>query len=199
MEAQSFRDAGGMLTGTDHQYDDSQDSWRKLMSSVIPHLFRVAKPEAHAYIFCDIDRFHELREMMRKAGWYVFRTPLVNYKPHSGRIPLPEHGPRRQYELILYAIKGKKKVTGIYSDVIPSKLEENLGHGANKPIELYVDLLKRSVMPGDSVLDCFAGTGTIFPAAHQLRVKAVGIEQSAEYYGICLTRLNKLDEQPAML
>ncbi len=199
MDAQNFGDGAGTMGNAEHHYDDSQDSWITMMAQLCPLLYRVSKPQAHAYIFCDFDRFHHLKQEMQKAGWYVFRTPLVNYKPRSGRIPLPEHGPKRQYELILYAIKGRKPVTAIYSDVISTVLEENLTHGAQKPVELYVDLLRRSVKPGDSVLDAFAGTGTIFPAAHQLKCRATGLEQSLEYYGIAIKRLNSVDAEPALI
>jgi DNA modification methylase len=199
MGAQAFGDGAGLLSNAEHHYDDSKSSWTILMESFAPALYRVCKPQAHAYVFCDIDNYHELKLLMEKAGWYVFRTPLINYKPRSGRIPLPEHGPKRQWEMCLYAIKGRKPVTGVYSDVISTVLEENLTHGAQKPVELYVDLLKRSVRPGDVVLDAFAGTGTIFPAAHQLKCKAVGLEKSAEYYGISVQRLNALDEAPELL
>lgn len=199
MGADSFGDGAGKLVNSEHGYPDSYGSWVELISVLCPQLWRVAKPQSHAYIFCDIDNFHELKAKMGLAGWYCFRTPLTVYKLASGRVPLPEQGPRRQSEWILYAIKGWRPVTAIYSDVIPCKLEENLGHGANKPIELYIDLLRRSIRPGDTVLDCFAGTGTIFPAAHALKVKAIGVEMSAEYYGIAVRRLNALDEEPAML
>lgn len=199
IHANNFGDGGGKLTGTTHEYDDSPTAWNRLMDSVVPELFRVSKPEAHCYLFCDFDMFHILRHKMLKAGWDVFRTPLIVYKLGSGRVPRPEHGPRRQWEMILYALKGDKNVNGIFSDVIPCKLEENIGHGANKPIELYVNLLRRSVRPGDSVLDAFAGTGTIFPAAHECKVYATGIEVNSEYYGICVKRLNALDDEPAMI
>lgn len=199
MNAQAFGDGGGKMTNSEHHYDDTPESWFVLMSRFCPEAYRVAKPQAHAYIFCDFDKFHELKGIMQTAGWYVFRTPLVVHKLGSGRVPLPEHGPRRQYELCLYAIKGDRPVTGIYSDVISCKLEENLTHGANKPVELYVDLLKRSTRPGDTVLDAFAGSGTIFPAAHQCKLYATGLELNAEYYGISVKRLNALDEEPSML
>lgn len=199
MNAQAFGNGAGLLTNSEHAYDDSPEAWRELLTAFCPEAFRVAKPQAHAYIFCDFDKFHELKSIMQEAGWYVFRTPLIVYKLGSGRVPLPEHGPRRQYEIILYAIKGNRPVNGIYSDVIPCKLEENLTHGANKPIELYVDLLKRSTRPGDTVLDAFAGSGTIFPAAHQCKLYATGLELNAEYYGISVKRLNALDAEPAML
>lgn len=199
INANNFGNAAGKLSGTTHEYDDSPQAWNRLMDVVIPELFRVSKPEAHCYLFCDLDMFHILRHKMLLSGWDVFRTPLIVYKLGSGRVPRPEHGPRRQWEMILYAIKGDKTVTGIFSDVIPCKLEENIGHGANKPVELYIDLLRRSVRPGDQILDVFAGTGTIFPAAHECKVYATGVEINPEYYGICVQRLNALDDEPAMI
>lgn len=199
IRADSFGDGAGRLGNAVHGYNDSPQAWGRLMDEFCPLSFKVAKPEAHAYVFCDFDMFHILRHKMLAAGWDVFRTPLVVYKLGSGRVPRPEHGPRRQYEICLYALKGSRNVTGIFSDVIPCKLEENIGHGANKPVELFVDLLRRSIRPGDTVLDAFAGTGTIFPAAHQCKVYATGIELNPEYYGIAVQRLNKLDEEPELL
>lgn len=154
--------------------------------------FQIAKPQAHAYVFCDIDRFHRLKDLMEAAGWYVFRTPLIDYKLGSGRVPLPDRGPRRCWEMILYAIKGNKPVTHIYPDVIECRADENMTHGAQKPVALYQNLLMRSVRPGDKVLDTFSGSGTIFDACHAMQCEATGIEQEAEYYAMGLKRLNAL-------
>lgn len=192
MGADSFGDGDGHLRDQGHNYDDSPEAWEKLMVDWAPLSYAACKEQAHAYVFCDPDKFHRLRDLMRLAGWYVFRTPFVNYKVNSGRVPLPDLGPRRQYEICLYAIKGKKHTTGLYSDVIESASDEQMDFGAQKPVELYVDLLKRTCIAGDSVLDCFAGTGPILPAAHALKVKAVAIEQKAPQYGKCLQRLEQL-------
>lgn len=197
MDAQDFGDGAGRLDGIEHHYDDSYASWKKLISDWAALSFVVTKPQAHAYVFCDIDRFHELKLYMQEAGWYVFRTPLINHKINSGRVPLPDQGPRRQYELILYAIKGKKPVTHIYPDVISTSSDENMSHGAQKPVALYQNLLQRSVRAGDKVLDPFAGSGTIFPAAHTYKCQAFGLEQNPEYFAMCVKRLEgvKLSEQ----
>ena len=195
MGADSFGDGGGKMTGIEHHYKDDYESWKSLMNDWCPLAYRVAKREAHAYVFCDIDNFHELKQMMQQSGWWVTRTPFVCTKPNSGRVPHPEHGPRRQWELILYAIKGHKKVTSIYPDVITTYADANLSHGAQKPIALYQDLLKRSARPGDKVLDPFAGSGTIFPSAHSMKVQATGIEMNPAYYGICLKRMESLSTE----
>ena len=202
MGADEFGDGGGKLAGTDHQYDDSTDSWVKLMAG--GHVeggsglgwcelaYLVAKPEAHAYVFCDFDNFHGLKFLMTRAGWDVFRTPLIAYKQNSGRVPRPEHGPRRQYELVLYAIKGGKKVNHIYPDVIPCTGDDNMGHGAQKPVALFQNLLQRSALPGDWVLDSFAGSGPLLEAAANCQCYSVLIEAVPAYYGMILKRAERL-------
>lgn len=203
MGAHEFGDGAGKVANSEHHYDDSYESFKALMEGPKGWCnlsYQVCKPQAHAYVFCDIDRFHELKSWMQSAGWYVFRTPLINHKMNSGRVPLPDRGPRRQYEIILYAIKGDKPVTHIYPDVIATSADENLTHGAQKPVALYQNLLQRSVKPGDRVADFFAGSGTIFEAAHGMKCYAVGTEQSAEYYGMSLARIKRLKalEEPAL-
>ena len=189
MGADNFGDAGGKLTGIEHRYDDSPEHFTKLMTAWSKLSYNVVKAQAHAYVFCDIDKFHELKALMQAAGWYVFRTPLINHKMNSGRVPLPDQGPRRQYEIILYAIKGKKQTTHIYPDVISTSADENFSHGAQKPVALYQNLLQRSVRPGDRVLDTFAGSGTIFEAANGFKCAATGTELNPEYFGMCLARI----------
>jgi ParB/RepB/Spo0J family partition protein len=192
MGAQDFGDAGGKLLTIEHHYDDSLEAWADLMAPWAIAAYALAKPQAHAYVFCDFDNFHKLKLFMEQAGWYVFRTPMLAYKLNSGRVPLPQHGPRRQYECILFANKGQKPVNFIGSDVIPCKGDDNLGHGAQKPVELYVELLRRSVRPGNAVLDTFAGTGTIFAAAKEVSCRAVGIEKDPGSFGIAAKRLEDL-------
>ena len=200
MGAHEFGDGAGRLANSEHHYDDSYESWKSLMDVWVPLTFAVTKPQAHAYVFCDIDRFHELKARMQAVGWDVFRTPLINRKLGSGRVPRPEHGPRRQYEIILYALKGGKHVTQIYPDVIESNSDENMTHGAQKPVAVYQNLLQRSVRPGDKVADWFGGSGTLIPAAHSMQCEAVVTEMNPEYYGMCLKRIKALKqlEEPAL-
>lgn len=192
MGADSFGDAGGRLSGQTHSYRDDAATWKDLIGTLGAHWYRVAKDQAHLYVCCDIDGFHYARDWLERVGWWVHRTPLVNYKLDGSRVPWPQHGPQRKWELVLYAVKGKKPVTRIYSDVIETKGDENLGHGAQKPVALYVNLLKRSVSPGDSVLDCFGGTGTILPACHELKCRATYVEMDSVAYGIAVRRLEEL-------
>ena len=193
MGADTFGDAGGKLASIEHRYADEAGLAMQLMREVAPLLYQRGRAQSHLYVWCDIDRFSDLKSIFADAGYWVHRTPLVNIKREGGRVPWPEHGPRRCYEIVLYGVKGKRPVTAIYRDVFESTLERDTdGHGAAKPVEAYVDLLKRSCRPGDTVLDCFAGTGTILAAAEQLKLRATAVEKDPTYYGQCLRRLETL-------
>ena len=197
MGADAFGDSGGKAQGA-HSYSDTPEVYSRILTVAFAQLYRIAKPQAHLYWFCDIDTFTHTREMFSEGGWWVHRTPLIWHKPSAPRVPWPEHGPQRKYELILYAVKGKKPVNYIAPDVLTYNTDDNLGHQAQKPVALFLDLLKRSVRPGDTILDPFMGTGTIFPAAHELKCRATGIEIDPASYGIALGRLEQLKSEPEL-
>jgi site-specific DNA-methyltransferase (adenine-specific) len=194
MEAQDFGDSGGTGGAVGgHFYDDTHDNWIRLMSGLAAAIDRLAKPQAHLYLFCDIDRFAALRDFIGASGvWKCFRTPLIWFNPGGSRAPWPQNGPQRKSQYILYAVRGSKPVISMLGDVLTHGSDSNLGHHAQKPVSLYNDLLRRSVRPGDSVLDPFCGTGTIFPAAHALKCKATAIEMDDMALGIAAARLKEL-------
>lgn len=194
MGADNFGDSGGRAEGA-HGYSDSSENYRKVMDVFTTHSFRVARPSSHIYIFCDFENALDLRLELTEAGWNMFRTPLIWYKKNGSRAPWPDAGPQRKYELILFGVKGKRPVNHMKGDVLEYAADENLGHAAQKPVALFEDLLRRSVRPGDSVLDPFAGSGTIFPAANSLKCRATGIEVDGSFYGVAVKRIEQLKKE----
>lgn len=188
IDAQDF----GTQSQEVHKYVDTYEQWRIIMPLMAQSAFRVCKPEAHAYIFCDIRRFEELKQMWRLAGWYVWDTPMIWIKSTGGILPRPDYGPRRTYESILYAIKGDKKIQRVSGDTILTAPSHTTGHAAEKPVELFVDLLSRSCRPGDKVIDFMCGSGTIFPAANKLSLRATGIDDDPESFAIASKRIGEM-------
>jgi ParB/RepB/Spo0J family partition protein len=194
MGADEFGDSGGLAAGA-HGYSDSPEIYEQILQVAETELFRIAKPQAHLYWFCDIDKFMDTRERFIAAGWRVFRTPLIWYKKTAMRAPWPEQGPQRKYECILYAVKGKRPVLKMGGDVLDFPPDPNLGHAAQKPVTLFKELLSRSCLPGNTVLDICGGSGPIIPAAHELKVKATVIEQDVSSYGLIVQRVKALSTQ----
>jgi len=175
--------------GDRHDYDDSDAAFQMVCNEFAQLAFQVAAQQCHAYIFCDIRRFNDLFVGFEVAGWDCWPMPLIWAKGNTGSFPNADFGPRRTYEAVLYCNKGQKKVTAMYTDVIPVTNPGKQLHPAGKPIELYENLLRRSVVPGDNVLDPFCGSGPIFPAASNLECVATGIELNSKYFDMAIERL----------
>lgn len=188
MNAHEFGDSGMAAAGA-HFYEDSYETWDKIMQVFCRESYRLAAPSAHAYVFCDVDRFPELRDRMQAAGWRVFRTPLIWHNPDGYRAPWPDKGPQRSYEFILFAVKGERNVSQMKRDVLEYKRDTQVGHPAQKPVPLLVDLLRRSAKPGDRVLDPFMGSGSTVMACDELKLPCTGIEMDEAAYGIAAKRL----------
>lgn len=192
MGADEFGDSGQGVSAGAHFYKDSYEEWQRIMSVFCPESYRLARESAHAYVFCDLDRFPELRERMSTAGWKVHRTPLIWHNTDGFRAPWPEQGPQRQYELILYAVKGGKKVTAVKSDVLTYAKDKGNIHPAQKPLPLLIDLLRRSAFPGDAVFDPFTGSGSTVVACHELKLACTALEQDVATYGQTALRIKSL-------
>lgn len=211
--ADEFGDSGQGVGAAEHFYDDSYESWLELITGkgwregttvtlhegLPAYLFALAKPQAHAYLFCDIDRFEMLRDCMADAGWKVHRTPLIWHNPDGFRAPWPKMGPQRKYELILYAVKGDLPTTQVAPDVLTYRKDAALGHPAQKPVGLLRDLLQRSARPGFRVFDPFAGSGATLEACHGMKLACTALEKDKAAYGIAVKRLQGLETKQGEL
>ncbi len=176
-----------------HSYEDSEEYSNELLVCIANQGMRITKFKAHAYIFCDINRFDVVKKIFEAYEWYVWNTPLIwNKGANVGVAPRPEHGPRRTYETLVYCIKNDKRVNGMWPDVITEAHDRTVQYGAHKPPGLYGNLLKRSCLPGDKVIDPCCGTGPVFIAAEEHKVIATGIEISDEGFGFSVARIKGL-------
>jgi len=186
IDADNFGDQAGAA----HEYEDSEEYFKEIMTTFVNEASRVTKDLAHAYIFCDPRYFTYIQTLLEARGWSVWPTPLVWFKG-NGMLPRPDHGPRRVYETILYAIKGDKPVLAVYGDVIDVPGLQSPHFGAEKPWELYENLLRRSVRPGDTIWDPFVGAGPVFPAANKLNTQVIGTELSVDKFNAAKLRLKE--------
>ena len=174
--------------GTYHEYNDTEEYAFELIHDLMPEWIRVTKQQAHLYIFCDFSKFEALKTIVEsykdEEGNTIFSCMLYPFIWNKGNIaayPRPDHWPRKSYECILYAIRGDKKHAKLDLAVIDIPQLQDQPHPAGKPEELYTHLVDRSCAPGDFILDCFAGQGNIFKAAHKRLCFALASELSDKY------------------
>lgn len=178
----------GTFDQDEHEYDDSKDYFTEISRELAKQSFRVAAEQAHAYVFCDIRRWPDLVQDFLVAGWDVWPRPLIWDKGNIGSFANADIGPRSTYESILYATKGHKPVQHNDRDVIQVNQSTRTEHPANKPVELYENLLQRSAFPGEQVIDFFCGSGPVFPSAKKHKLIATGIELNDKYHAMAFER-----------
>lgn len=184
----SANNFGSMATAR-HEYDDSEEYFYDTILGFVEMCKTAVKAKAHLYMFCDFSRFGDLKSIFNTNGWTVWKTPIIWNKGSSGMLPDPNRGPRRVYETILYAYRGDRPTVAVYTDLIRIPSLSSPKFGAQKPAEVYENLLRRSVYPGCVVWDPFAGAGPIFPAANACQCRVIASELNEEKYNYALQRL----------
>ncbi len=174
-----------------HAYEDGRGSALAIARHILSQGFRVCKPSAHLYMFCDIRLWPDLYQVAKDEGWQPYATPLIWYKANAGHAPQPGFFTRR-YEALLFARKGDRTLTSSSSDVLPFASVAAKVHAAEKPVDLLTHLLKLSFFPGETILDPCVGSGSIFAAAKAAGMKAVGIELEPETINIARKRIGEL-------
>lgn len=174
-----------------HQYADTLDNAVDIATLIFTEGFRVCRENAHLYMFCDIRLFSILKAQAVVAGWRPFATPLIWNKVNVGHAPWPGYFSRR-YECILFAEKGNRQLAKSRSDVFEFSVVGEKLHAAQKPVELYEELMKLSFFPGELVADFCAGSGTIFRAAKRAGLRAIGCENDPGSANLCRAAIAEL-------
>jgi len=185
-----------------HNYEDTPEAARALLSCIISEGFRTCKNRANIFIFTDIDHFDWLRTISAQAGWTPFRTPIIWAKSDSeGLAPWGRQGFRRTYELIFFATKNKRGLITSPVDILRHNRvsRADRDYGPEKPVSLLRELIEASTLPNDFVLDPCCGSGSSLDAARESRRRALGIELDESAYNLALVRAKtgKLKTAPA--
>lgn len=99
---------------------------------------------------------------------------------------------QKSAEFIIFATKGRHILNGkrdkdvLHFKRVPSN---QLVHQNQKPLKLIMYLIQKSSKRGDTVLDCFMGSGTTCLASKKLRRNYIGIELDETYYNIAKKRV----------
>lgn len=64
-------------------------------------------------------------------------------------------------------------------------------HACEKPVGLLTHMIETTTRPGDTIIDCFAGSGAVLDVARQLGRKAVGIEMDEHWCHEATKRLSQ--------
>lgn len=184
----SVRKKGG---GTDDFEDTPMEEgdFRKELVSWLDLLWRKMAKDSHLYLFFGITNHESVYSSLHKAGFITNKIPLIWHKQGAHVTRNPDVWPGRSYEPIAYARKGSKNLVrkgasdSITTPVPTPSIKKN--HPSAKHPQIYLELLQRSCLPGDKVLDPMCGSGMLAVAAEALepshKLKWEMIEMSADF------------------
>lgn len=195
---------------------DCKEGFRRLRKESIDHIFtdppyvkeqyfeaysilckkakRVLKPSGFLFTYIPQYRFDEIFRMFQRSGLeYYWMVPQLNLS-ETGMVY--QRNAICLYKQILILQKPPMQKCPLpFTDVIRGKKQKDY-HAWQQDINDVLGLLCRFAIPGDTVLDPFAGSGTTLLAAKLLGLNYIGFEINPETHTIALGRL---EQQPLNL
>ena len=179
----SFTDRGGAdETPIMNDYKEiSPDDYQIRLAEILMECYRVMKD--HAWLICwySIEKWHDTtRAILEEIGFKVCPMPAFWIK-ETGNTATPAYRLGEGVETFFYARKGVPRIINMgrnntYHYRTPKRNERI--HPAEKPVELYEDILKTFIRDRSMILSGFLGRGNIIKAAENLNMTALGFDTS---------------------
>jgi DNA modification methylase len=193
----------------------SDAEYRSFLKRTMENALAAAKPDAHAYYWCDQKYIGLVQELFAELGLDNKRVCLW-IKGASN--PTPGVAFNKCYEPCVYATRGKPYLSPVslnLSEVLnkemgPSgnKLLDDImdqsdiwlakrvsgadyQHPTQKPVTLHERPLKRCTKPGDSVLDLFGGSGSTLMACEAMKRICYTVEAEPVFVDVIIERYEK--------
>jgi site-specific DNA-methyltransferase (adenine-specific) len=176
----------------------------------IKEVTRLVKPNGNIFIFGSYHNIYDIGHILNELDLKIVNS-ITWYKPNAQ----PNITCRMLTESTEYIIwacnstKNKahnwtfhydtakkfnagKQLRNMWSIPYTPKKEKVFGyHPSQKPVDLIARILLIATDPGDNILDCFAGSGSIGVVASNLNRHWVMIENKKEYVQIAKDRIKK--------
>lgn len=144
------------------------------------------------YIFCSKKQLNWLITFFKNKGcnWDILSWHKTNPAPFCNNKYLNDT------EFIFFAREKGVKVYGNYHtkktyfvQAVNQKDKKKWGHPTIKPVNILETLITNSTNEGDTVLDCFMGSGSTGVACKNTNRDFIGIELLDEYFEVAKERI----------
>lgn len=163
-------------------YDDDVIDWFNWQCDVINELLRITT----GYVFYNIQTtYYNRADVYKIIGKYADHIKDIVVWEKTN--PMPASGKNITNAVEYFIVMGPKPLRSnttytknIISTSVNSKMPKN--HKAVMKQEVADYIIEKFTKPGDSIIDCFMGTGTTGISCVKLGRKFVGIEKDKEYF-----------------
>jgi DNA modification methylase len=170
--------------------NDTNADWLK---PAMAEAYRVLKQDRVAIMFYGWTKIDAFFTAWKDAGFQPVGH-LVFRKAYSSKTRFL----RYQHEQAFLLAKGRPPLPKEpLADVIDMPYSGNKLHPTQKPATMLARLVRSFSLPGETVLDAFAGSGSTCAAALLAGRKYIGIELDDEYHRAASERMDRIRERIA--
>lgn len=156
------------------------------MKPFLEGAFKVLKNDAYLMFFYDLKHHEKLFNWATEAGFKVQGWPVVWLKTHTCRNMAPQYNWTKATEYVMVCRKGSptlKRPQMLNYIAANGKAEKQLQRNPfAKPFDFSRQILDAVVFPGMTVLDCYAGGGSLCRAAINMGCRIIALEKDPKQF-----------------
>jgi site-specific DNA-methyltransferase (adenine-specific) len=198
-----------------NEFNDKFSDFKSFIYPVFVELFRLMKKSSVICVTLDfhevhyakvwLDEIFERDNFMGEIIWLseLGRTGTKNWSMKHQTTLIFKKGiykfafdrvPRIQRKAMKEGYAGDKVQHSVLTYTMSNTDPERVGYPCQKPLALVQMLMNVHANKGDTVLDCFAGSGTTGEAAKNLGMDAILIDKNPQSHQVMNERLSLLDK-----
>jgi len=145
-------------------YDDSPETYFKLLEALIDHHDRIMLPQSHIWFWFSMTHYEETVRRFEDAGFWVDRFPYVWHKSNNDMCPNPKRAGKRTYETALLVARGGANIVRPVLNLYRAPGTKTI-HASEKPVSVLRHFFRMLVEPSATILDMTCGSGNAIVAA----------------------------------
>lgn len=204
------------------QFDDLYDNYLEFLERRMKEMYRILAPNGTLYLHLDYREVHYCKVLLDSIfGRECFLNEVIWAYDYGGR---PRNRwPAKHDNILVYvkdpgnyvfnyddieripymapglvgadkAARGKLPTDTWWHTIVATNGSEKTGYPTQKPLAILKRIVEASSLPGDVVLDPFAGSGTAGEAAHRLGRRFILIDSSQQAVEVMARRFATLPE-----
>lgn len=160
---------------------EGNHNWNKMAEYILFYTFDNSQKLKDARVQRNVKQTTISSEILSKTGgmtgWYSNLETGKNYPTEETIVPITKHL-GLTFDDIVPKFRNQKTDHSVWNyDMAP----RNKIHITPKPVALLENILKHVTDEGDTVLDCFAGSGSLAVACKNLKRDCILVEREAKY------------------
>ena len=173
---------GSGLAATRHaEYADTPDVYFDLLHAFC-QATHIRQPSAHLIFWFSMNYYHQTKEALEAAGWWVEPYPLI-WMREAGKGIIPDSARtfRRLYETAFFASFGDRKILRSRANIHLAPLT-NTYHPSQKPWLMLDNLFDALIDETTSLLDPTCGSGIAVITAKKHGATVLGLERDETFH-----------------